>query len=88
MQRYFEICESISKISEFLRCSKMKINIQIVSIWTNFDIIYQNLSKFAREFEKCFISEKTGFFIDSSIFPISLHREIEFLIQYQIWNGH
>ncbi len=46
-----EICESTSKISEFLRSSKMKINIQIVSIWTNFDIIYQNLPKFAREFE-------------------------------------
>ncbi len=51
MQKYFEICESTSKISKFLRCSKMKIKIQIVSIWTNFDIIYQNLPKFAREFE-------------------------------------
>ncbi len=51
MQRYFEICESTSKISDFLRCSKMKIKIQIVSIWTNFHIIYQNLPKFTREFE-------------------------------------
>jgi hypothetical protein len=29
----------------------MKIKIQIASILTNFDIIYQNLPKFAREFE-------------------------------------
>jgi hypothetical protein len=51
MQRYFEIYESTSKISEFLRCSKTKITIQIVSILTNFDKIYQNLPKFTREFE-------------------------------------
>jgi hypothetical protein len=59
MQRYFEICESTSKISEFLRCSKMKITIQIVSIWTNFDQIFRKFQWFYWFFSKRMISRES-----------------------------